>query len=61
MRIKTPDTYYINHDYINVTKVCKEYIEIRTSSKQKKGRKTKIWFPKRIDRKYRLGPILRMI
>ena len=47
MRIKTPDTYYINNDYTNVTKVYEEFIKVRTGSKHKKRRKTeKNSFPK---------------
>ena len=41
MRIKTPETYYVNNDSTNVTKVYEELIEIRTGSKLKKRRKTK--------------------
>ena len=41
MRIKTPDIYYINNDYTNVTKVYEEYIKIRKGSKHKKRGKTK--------------------
>ena len=40
-KIKIPDTYYINNDYTNVTKVYEEFFEIRTGSKHKKRRKTK--------------------
>ena len=40
-KIKIPDTYYINNDYSNVTKVYEEFFEIRTGSKHKKRRKTK--------------------
>ena len=39
MRTKTPDTYYVNHDFTNVAKVYEEYIEFRTGSKHKKRRK----------------------
>ena len=47
MRIKIPETYYINNDYTDVTKVYEELIEIRTGSKHKKDRKTKkTSFPK---------------
>ena len=38
---KTSDTYYINNDYTNVTKVYEEFIEIGRGSKHKKRRKTK--------------------
>ena len=40
-KIKIPDTYYINNDYTNVTKVYEEFFEIRTGSKHKKRRNTK--------------------
>ena len=40
-KIKIPDTYYINNDYTNVTKVYEEFFEIRTGSKHKKRWKTK--------------------
>ena len=47
MRTKTPDTYYINNDYTNVTEVYEEYIKFRTGSNHKKRRKTKkTSFPK---------------
>ena len=41
MRTKTPETYYINNDYTNVTKVYEEYMEFRTGSNHNRRRKTK--------------------
>ena len=55
MRTKTRDTYYINNSYAYVTKVYEEYIEFGTVSNQKKHRKTKNKFSKRVVSKYRLG------
>ena len=63
MRIKIPETYYVNNDYTNVTKVYEELIEIRTGSKHKKHRKTKkTSFPKeQIENRDLYKPVLNKI
>ena len=39
VRSDTPDTYYVNNHYTNVTKVYEEYIKLKTGSKHKERQK----------------------
>ena len=50
---KTPDTYYINNDYTNATKVYEDYIKFKTGSKHKSAERQKT-DSQQIDRNYRL-------
>ena len=49
------DTYYVNNDYIDVTNVQEDYVELRTVMRKRKIRREKKKpFSRKIGRKYRL-------
>ena len=53
---RVPDTYYVNNDYIDVTNVHEDYVELRTVRRKRKIRRdtNKTPFSRRICRKYRI-------
>ena len=36
---RVPDTYYVNNDYIDVTNVHEDYVELRTVRRKRKIRR----------------------